>query len=77
VDTRITGARSVESSRTPVPPPPDRPDPDLCLAALTVALVACVGAALIAATQHVTLWPAFLILALFVLAEMAVACGGR
>jgi hypothetical protein len=84
VDTRITGVRPVEPSRTPVPPPREpareqvaRPDPDLCLAALTVALVACVGAALIAATQHVTLWPAFLLLALFVLAEMAEACRGR
>jgi hypothetical protein len=77
VDTRITGARPAGSPRTPTPPLPDRPDPEARLVALLAALVACVGAALIAAVQHVTLWPAFLLLALFVLAEMAEACRGR
>jgi hypothetical protein len=77
VDMRITGTRSLEPSRTPASTPPDRPDPEARLLALTVAFVACVVAALVTATQHVTLWPAFLVLALFVLAEMAVACEGR
>jgi hypothetical protein len=77
VDTRITGDRSVGPSRTPATPPPDRPDPEARLLALTVAFVACVVAALVTAMQHVTLWPAFLVLALFVLAEMSEACRGR
>jgi hypothetical protein len=75
VDTRITGARPVESPRAPAPgrpmtgPPEEGP-----LLALTVAFVACVGAGLVAAYCHVVCWPAFLVLAFFVLLTMYDTC---
>jgi fatty acid desaturase len=78
VDTRITGARAVEPSRTPVPPP-RRPDPlaEGHLVALALALLACVGAALAAAWHHVAWWPAFLVLGFCVLLEMSEARARR
>jgi fatty acid desaturase len=74
VDTRITGARSAGPSHTPVPTP-RRPDPlaEGYLVALTLALLACVGAALAAAWHHVAWWPAFLVLGFCVLLEMSEA----
>jgi hypothetical protein len=83
VDTRITGARPVESPRTFARGRPlARPDADALLLALTVAtilaltvaFVACVGAALAAACCHVVCWPVSLVLAFFVLLSLYDVC---